>query len=116
LAGETRPSRLLLMIGNSWFAIGPAFVFALAGRNPVHAGPFLLLAALAAQFLLDFVVAAVRNWIARGADLGSQLHETGWVAAIDALLAMIAIVIAEDIHTTPLAALAVLPALGVLAM
>ncbi|MBV8432640.1 MAG: HD-GYP domain-containing protein [Solirubrobacterales bacterium] len=115
LAGRVRPSRLALMFGNSWFAIGPVVVFVAAGVDPQDAGPWVLLAALGAQFLVDFGAFALRSWIARGADLRAQL-ESNWVFAIDALLSGIAIVIAEDIHSNPLAALAVIPALGLLAM
>jgi putative nucleotidyltransferase with HDIG domain len=115
ITGKVRPSRVLLMVGNSWFAIGPVAVFVLAGVNPINAGPMLLLAALVAQFLVDFASSAFRNWIVRGAGLSAQLRET-WVYGIDAALSGIAIVIAEDVHTVPLAAVAVIPALGVLAI
>jgi putative nucleotidyltransferase with HDIG domain len=113
---KVRPSRMLLMVGNAWFAVGPVAVFVLADTAPTDAGPPLLLAALAAQFLVDFTISAARNWIARQADLTTQLRETCWVYAIDAALSGIAIVIAEDVHAVPLAALAVIPALGLLAM
>jgi hypothetical protein len=66
LAGKIRASRMLLTVGNAWFAIGPVAVFVLAGISPGEAGPLLLVAALAAQFLVDFTVSAARNWIARG--------------------------------------------------
>lgn len=115
VTGKVRPSRMLLTVGNAWFAIGPVAVFALAGVDPISAGPALLLAALLAQFLVDFGVSALRNWIARAADLSAQLHEA-WVYAIDATLSGIAIVIAEDIHTAPQSAVAVIPALAILAM
>ena len=104
LAGTARPGRLLLTVGNSWFAIGPAAVFALAETPPGAAGAVLLLAALGAQFLVDFTASAVRFWIDRGASLADQLRET-WVYGIDAALSGIALVVAEDIHTTPVAIL-----------
>jgi putative nucleotidyltransferase with HDIG domain len=115
MSGKVRPSRLLLMIGNSWFAIGPVLVFVAAGVAPREAGSWLLLVALAAQFLVDFSVSALRNWMARGVDPATQLQDS-WVYAIDAVLSGIAIVIAEEIHAQPLAALAIIPALGILAM
>jgi putative nucleotidyltransferase with HDIG domain len=115
IAGKTKPSRLLLMVGNSWFAIGPVAVFVLAGVAPINAGPMLLFAALIAQFLVDFTISASRNWIARGAGLSTQLREA-WVYGVDAALSGIAIVIAEDVHTVPVAVIAVIPALAVLAM
>jgi hypothetical protein len=50
LRGSIRPGRLLLAVGNSWFSLGPAAVFAVAGVAPRNAGAALLIAALAAQF------------------------------------------------------------------
>jgi putative nucleotidyltransferase with HDIG domain len=103
------------MVGNSWFAIGPVAAFAVAAVEPRSAGAILLLAALGAQFVVDFAISALRNWIARGADVAAQLRDM-WVYGIDAVLSGIAIVVAEDIHRAPLAAAAVIPALGLLAM
>ena len=114
-AGRVRPSRLLLQLSNSWFAIGPVVVFVLADTQPTHAGIPLLIAALAAQFVVDFVVSAVRFWSDRAASLSVQLHET-WVYAIDATLSGIALVVAQNIHRHPAAALAPLPLLALLAV
>jgi putative nucleotidyltransferase with HDIG domain len=115
LGGKLRPSRLLLEVGNSWFAIGPVAVFALTNIAPDHAGPVLLLAALLAQFAVDFTVSTLRYWIERGAALSAQLREAS-VYAIDAALSTMALVVAEDIHKTPVAALAPLPLLALLAV
>jgi putative nucleotidyltransferase with HDIG domain len=115
LAGTLRPSRLLLAVGNSWFAIGPAAVFALAGTEPRHAGPLLLLVALLAQFGVDFAVSGLRHWIDRAASIAMQLRET-WVYGIDAALSGMALIVAEDIHRFPIAALGPLPILGLLAV
>jgi putative nucleotidyltransferase with HDIG domain len=73
------------------------------------------MAALAAQFIVDFSVSAVRFRIARGATLGAQLRDS-WVYAIDAALAVIGLLVAKDLQTTPAAALATLPLLALLAM
>jgi putative nucleotidyltransferase with HDIG domain len=114
LAGRHRPSRLFRDLGNSWFAIGPVAVFALTGINPADAGPVVLIGALAAQFVIDFVISTLRYWIERSASLASQLSET-WVYAIDAALSGFALVVAEDVHKIPIAALAPLPLLALLA-
>ncbi len=114
VARRCRLRRLLLTVGNSWFAIGPVAVFALAHTQPRNAGVVLLLFALAAQFVVDFVVSAARFAADRGATLSAQLGET-WVYAIDAALSGIALVVAEDIHANPVAALAPLPLLALLA-
>jgi putative nucleotidyltransferase with HDIG domain len=88
-------------------------VFALADTAPGHAGAPLLLAALAAQFIVDFAVSTVRFGIIRGASFAEQRHET-WVYAIDAALATIGLIIAEDLHAHPIVAFAPLPLLALL--
>ncbi len=115
IAGRSRPVRLLHTLGNAWFAVGPVAVFVAAGTLPRDAGAELLLAALGAQFLVDFAASTLRFTGGRSASLASQLRETTWVSLIDAGLSVIGLVVAEEIHTTPLAAAALLPLLGLLA-
>ena len=114
-AGGLRPGRLLHIPANACFVIGPAAVLAVAGTQPSDAGPALLLAALAAQFVADFIVSSARILILPGATVASVLRAT-WIYAIDAALSCIALVVAEDIHSTPLAPLALVPLLGLLAV
>jgi putative nucleotidyltransferase with HDIG domain len=115
LAGTHRPSRLLKEISNSWFAIGPVAVFALADIKPADAGPVLLVGALMAQCGVDFAVSSLRDAVERTASFVSQLRET-WVYAVDAALSIIAVFVAQDIHKSALVALAPLPLLGLLAV
>ncbi len=115
LTGRVSWTKLIYGPGNSCFALGPAWVFALAG-SPRHAGGAVLLAALAAQLAIDFAASAVYNAAVRGATLRSQLGETWWVWAIDGALSMIGLVIAEQTTRAPLALGAILPLLGLLAM
>jgi putative nucleotidyltransferase with HDIG domain len=115
LRGELRPSRLLSAVGNAWFAIGPVAVFVAADVRPQDAGPLLLIAALLAQFAVDFTVSAFRFAIGCGAKLSSQLSES-WVYAVDAALSGIALLVAENIRSHPWSALTLLPLLGLLAM
>ena len=115
IAGKLRPSRLVEVVGNSWFAIGPAFVFAVANTEPRDAGGALLVGALAAQFVADFTMSAVRFRIGRGASFSEQLRDS-WVYGVDAALSGIGLVVAEDINSTPAAALAPLPLLALLAV
>ena len=112
--GNKTPRRLLLTPGNSWFAIGPAAVFAVAHTEPRHAGAALLVIALAAQFAVDFAVSTVRFAEARDAGLTAQLRES-WVYLIDIALTGMALVVAEQVHEHPFVALAPLPLLGLLA-
>jgi HD-GYP domain-containing protein (c-di-GMP phosphodiesterase class II) len=113
--GKIRWERLAQVVGNSWFAIGPVAVFAIANTEPQHAGPGLLVLALAAQFVVDFAASTVRLWIAHDAPLTSQLRDL-WVYGIDAALSGVALVVAEQIHRTPVTPLALLPLLALLAI
>ena len=113
--GEVTPARLIKRIGNSWFALGPVAVFAISGKSPQAAGPWLLLGALAAQFLLDFAISAARFAISSAATLAEQLRDS-WVYVIDAALSGVGLVVAEEIHRAPYAPLALLPLLGLLAV
>jgi len=115
LRGDLRASRLLHVAGNAWFAIGPAAVFAIAGVEPRNAGPALLVAALTGQFLVDFLVCTLRVSVGRGASLSPQLRET-WVYGIDAALAGVGLEVAKNVPGAPLAALTLVPLLGVFAM
>ena len=115
IAGKLRPTRLVEVVGNSWFAIGPAFVFAVANTEPRDAGGALLVSALAAQFVADFTMSAVRFRIGRGATFSEQLRDT-WVYGVDAALSGIGLVVADDVDSTPAAALAALPLLALLSV
>jgi putative nucleotidyltransferase with HDIG domain len=115
VAGEHPPIRLVKEIGNSWFAIGPAGVFAIAHTPPADAGAGLLLAALAAQFAVDFAASTLRLSLERSATIVSQLRDS-WVYGVDALLSVMALVVAEDIRSTPLVALAPLALLTLLSV
>ena len=109
------PSRLLVQFSNAWFSVGPAAVLAIAHVRPEQAGPALLLGALGAQFVVDFGVSAALIAISRDVRFIWQLRET-WVYAVDAALSPPALLAAEGLHRTPLAAVAMVPLLGLLAV
>ena len=115
ISGGHPPSRLIKEVNNSWFAIGPVAVFALAHVAPADAGPFLLIAALAAQFGVDFAASTLRFALERGAALTVQLRDS-WVYVIDAALSVMGLVVAEELGAVPIVALAPLPMLGLLAL
>jgi HD-GYP domain-containing protein (c-di-GMP phosphodiesterase class II) len=112
---KKHPSRLLLAVGNSWFAIGPVGVFAVAGVAPSSASLMLLLGALGAEFLVDFAISALRLWIARGADLSTQLRDT-WVYAVDAALSGVGLAVAQDMHARSGIEIVIAPMLALLAI
>ncbi|MGA8716741.1 MAG: hypothetical protein WB557_01925, partial [Solirubrobacteraceae bacterium] len=115
IRGTARAGRLPVCVSNAWFAVGPAAVFAIAHVEPRNAGPALLLAAVSAQFVVDFGTAVFRSSIARGAPLVSQLRET-WVYAVDAALTPAGLLAAASSHHVILGALAMVPLLGLLAV
>jgi putative nucleotidyltransferase with HDIG domain len=115
IRGTARAGRLPVCVSNAWFAVGPAAVFAIAHVEPRNAGPALLLAAVSAQFVVDFAAAVFRSSIARGASLVSQLRET-WVYAVDAALTPVGLLAAASSHHVILGALAIVPLLGLLAV
>jgi putative nucleotidyltransferase with HDIG domain len=114
-SGRVPAERLLRALPNSWFAIGPVAVFAIAHTSPRDAGAGLLIVALCGQLGVDFAVSTARMAVERGADLVTRLRES-WIYVIDIALSGIALVVGEDLHRVPIAALAPLPLLALLAM
>jgi putative nucleotidyltransferase with HDIG domain len=113
--GELKPARLVQIPWSSFFAVGPVAVFALAGVEPQHAGPFILAGALAAQFLVDLTVSGAYRVSVRGVAVPVAFR-ADWVYLIDTALSCIALVVAEDVHRTPYVVLALAPLLGLLAV
>ena len=109
-------SRLLQSAGNARFAVGPSAVFVLYAVQPGQAGAAILMAALAAQFLIDFVGQSLSLAISRGAGLTAQLRESVWVYAVDAALAGVGLEVARNVHDSPAGALTLVPLLGLLAV
>jgi putative nucleotidyltransferase with HDIG domain len=115
LRGRARPGRLLFCIGNSWFAIGPAAVFAGFGTDPSQAGAGLLIGALAAQFVADFTASSVRDAVESKTPLREQARET-WVYAVDAAFSPVGFAVAIQLEAAPAVVLSLVPMLGVLAV
>ena len=108
LAGEMRPSRVVHVLGNSWFAIGPAAVLSIAGTDAAGASITVLLLALSAQFVGDFCASVARDMIGSGATVRDQFGEA-WVYAVDLALTPVALAVGVAIEITPIAVLAPLP-------
>lgn len=114
LRGPTHPSRLVLVPGNCWFAIGPAVVLTAAGASGPAWGDWpLYLGALAAQFAGDVLANAVRDRVVFGVAPELQLRILAYAWSIDLALSPIGLLAAFAAATSRLAFLAVLP-LGVL--
>jgi putative nucleotidyltransferase with HDIG domain len=108
--GALHPARALMLPGDAWHAIGPALVLLAAGATEPTGGDWpWLIAALAAQFALDFVVSVVRAKLALDIPLGDQLRALGWVWLVDALLTPLGVLAAIASAQRPYAFLLVLP-------
>jgi HD-GYP domain-containing protein (c-di-GMP phosphodiesterase class II) len=116
LARRLPPDRILLLLVNSWHAVGPALVLGLAGegraswqRWPVY------LAALAAQFGFDIASCGTRERLALGLPLRAQLRFMRWAFVVDGMLAPVALAIVVTEYRQPYAFLLVLPVAALLA-
>ena len=112
---RTPMARPTMLLGSSWFAVGPAAVLLIAGEGPPSWGrlPVYLLA-FAAQFAADTAATVARDAVL-GVRPNLSLRALGWAYAVDALLSPVGIVVAVAGLRRPVAALAILPLLGVLA-
>ena len=107
--------RLLLVPLNSWHALGPVAVLALAGEGPptLHQWP-LYLGALAAQFGTDFAIQAPREKFVNGVALRSAVRFMTTGFAVDAALAPIGLLVALVATHNAVAIAFVLPLLVLL--
>jgi diguanylate cyclase (GGDEF)-like protein len=88
LAHRVHPARFLVLLANSWFAVGPTLILALfASGTPVLRDAPLYVFALATQFGLDFVSSSARERIAFRHPLRLLLPSFAWVWAVDSFLA-----------------------------
>jgi putative nucleotidyltransferase with HDIG domain len=114
---DANPERLLVAIGNSWFAVGPALVLAAGGVTSPALGHWpLYLLALASQFAGDTATGMAREWLVLGVPPRLQLRLTGLVFLVDILLTPIGLLAALVAQDAPLAFLLVLPLAGLLAI
>jgi putative nucleotidyltransferase with HDIG domain len=116
IRGRLPLSRLALVPGNTWFALGPAVVLAAAGGpQAADATVLLLVAVIAAQVALDVAMSAVRDALHGGLNVRALIGES-WVYAVDVALTPIGFVAALTLPQRPWAVLAAVPLLGVFAL
>jgi putative nucleotidyltransferase with HDIG domain len=117
LRGEIHPSRAILVIGDTWHAVGPALVLtAAAAADPSLAAWPLYLAALLAQFAFDFVTSTVREWLWVGVPPKLQLPIFGSTFLVDFILASIGLLGAIAAADEPYAVLLTFPLAGLIAI
>jgi HD-GYP domain-containing protein (c-di-GMP phosphodiesterase class II) len=113
LRRERHPSRALAACANAWHVIGPVAILAAAGiTEPELADWPLLLAALAAQIVVDNASATVREWAGLGVPPKLQTSLFGWVTLVDVLLSPVGLLAAMAAADQPHAVLLLLPLAG----
>jgi putative nucleotidyltransferase with HDIG domain len=103
--------------GDAWHAVGPAVVLVAAGATSPDWGhwPWYLLA-LVSQFLIDFLVYALRARLALDVPGREQLRALTWVWIVDALLAPVGLAAAFASAQHPYAFLLILPLAALLTL
>ncbi len=94
LSGQRSASRVLTVPGNSWFAWGPAVVLLVAHDHSPDGRWGVLVLALAAQFICDFVSSAARERLRHGVTISELVTEVRGVYAIDLALSPLGLVLA----------------------
>ncbi len=88
LRGKTKPDRMVLALGDSWYSVPPALVLVLGNAETLAASHWAIyLAALGTQFAGDLVASAAREWFAVGSSPRVQIRLLAWVYLVDLLLA-----------------------------
>ena len=109
--------RLLLTVGDAWFVLAPALVFAFAPHAAGAVAQTLLVAvALVAQSVADFAVSSLRMWTAIGVDPRDDLRAYAWTYFVDFLLAPVGVLAAWAADELPASPVALLPLAGLLAL
>jgi HD-GYP domain-containing protein (c-di-GMP phosphodiesterase class II) len=116
-SGAVRPDRALAGLGDAWHAVGPALVLIAAGATTPDWGDWpIYIAALGAQFALDFAVATIRMTVAMDVPFPALVRELAGIDLIDTLLAPIGLLAAFASAQEQWAFLLVLPLVGLIAV
>lgn len=117
LRGAVHPSRLILSAVDAWHTLGPVAVLILADAHSASSATWpILLAALLAQFALDFLIGTARDWLMHGISPTLQVGPLLWVYLIDSMLAPVGFALAVASTSLRFAYLLSLPLLGLLAL
>jgi diguanylate cyclase (GGDEF)-like protein len=115
--GKRHGQRAFVLLSYCWHSIGPTVVLSLLAHDDMRWGDApIYVAALASQFALDFASSTAREKLAFGVSPRALIPFLGWVYAVDALLAPVALAIASVSAETPSASLLALPLVGLLAL
>jgi HD-GYP domain-containing protein (c-di-GMP phosphodiesterase class II) len=95
LAGRRHPQRLLLIVCDSWYSVGPVIVFLLFDVQSPHWGDWpIYVLALVAQFGGDLLSSTVSEWLAYGVLPRLQLTVLREIWLVDALLSPVGLLAA----------------------
>jgi putative nucleotidyltransferase with HDIG domain len=115
--GEISADRWVVGLGDAWFALAPALVFALADPGaPAWADWPVYALAFAVQMASDTAVNVARTWVTVAAPPRIVIREIAWVYRTDALLSPVGLAAAVAAFQDPYAGLLVLPVVAVLAI
>jgi HD-GYP domain-containing protein (c-di-GMP phosphodiesterase class II) len=115
--GRAPLDRALTVPVNSWHVIGPVAVLMLAHAYTPRLGDWpIYLAALAAQFAVDFIVSGGREWFISGMSPFAQLPFIGWAFLVDTALACVGLLAALGSSAHASTALLLLPLIALLAV
>ena len=113
--GKRPLGRALMTPGDAWFALGPALVLTAAGAPEAgDVTAWVLAGALAAQFVVDFAAAVIRERVTGGPSVVDQAREAAWIYSVDALLAPVGFIAALAAEDHPWSVALLLPLLGLL--
>ncbi|HEY1365989.1 MAG TPA: HD-GYP domain-containing protein [Gaiellaceae bacterium] len=115
--GRAHVERVSVVIGGGWYSLAPALLLVLAGEpgtRPQNWG--WLLAALGAQFALDFSASALGEWTAVRVPPSQLVAPLLWVFMVDALLAPIGLAVGIAAGVTTAALVLPLPLLALIAI
>jgi signal transduction histidine kinase len=115
--GRMHIQRSWVLLASSWYSVGPALVFALAGSStprPADWGIYLL--ALTSQFAFDCASSTLREWRAFGTPPKAMLSFLLWIYCVDCLLFPIGLMVAIAATRVELAVLLVVPLIGLLGL
>jgi len=107
---QLAPGRVMMAAGDAWFSVGPALVLAAAGAPAAtEVAPYLLLAALGSQFVVESIASGARERLHGHASVSEQAVESRWIYVVDTLLAPVGFAIALAATGRPWALLLSLP-------
>ena len=87
---RARPERLLVVVSDGWYSVGPALVIAASGLTGGQRGAWGVLAlAVAAQFATDLAASSAREWFGAGIRPRELLPVLALIYVVDAALSPI---------------------------